>query len=107
MLAVIKTSGKQYRVKPGDIIKTDCLHGNVGDKVNLNHVIALYKKDENNEIKIGDPFLSSVVIQAEILKQGRDKKIVVFRKKRRQNYRRKKGHRQNIAILRIINIEEK
>ena len=107
MLAVIETGGKQYHVKPGDVIKVDSLDGKLGDKVNFSNIVALYSNDKGSEIKIGEPFIKSANVKAEILKQGKDKKIIVFKKKRRQNYRRKKGHRQNITILRITNIEEK
>lgn len=108
MLAVIETSGKQYHVKPGDVIKIDKIDGKLkGDKVSFEKVLALYDNDKGAAIKLGYPFIKSAEVKAEVLEQIKDKKVIVFKKKRRQNYRRKRGHRQNVTILRITKIEEK
>lgn len=108
MLVVVETGGKQYHIKAGDVIRTDKIEGKLpGDEISFNHVLALYSMNEGKNIKIGEPFLNSVVVKATVLEQMKDKKIIVFKKKRRQNYRRKKGHRQHLTVLRITRIEDK
>ncbi len=102
MYAVIKTGGKQYRVTPGDEIKCEKLKGNVGDSVTFDQVL-LTSNDEN--IKIGKPFLENSEVIGRITRQGKDRKIVVFKYKRRKGYRRKLGHRQRFTLVRIENIE--
>lgn len=107
MLAVIETGGKQYHVKAGDVIKIDKLDGELGKEISFTKVLALYNNSKGDAIKLGEPFLKSAEVKAEVLEQMKDKKIIVFKKKRRQNYRRKKGHRQNVTVLRITKIEDK
>ncbi len=107
MLAVIETGGKQYHVKAGDVIKIEKLDGKLGDEISFTKVLALYDSNKGSAVKIGEPFLESAGVKAEVLEQMKDKKVVIFKKKRRQNYRRKKGHRQNVTVLRITKIEEK
>lgn len=102
MFAVIKTGGKQYRVAKDDIIKVERLEGAAGDKIVLDQVLAL--TDEKGALKLGTPLLDGAAVTATVLEQGRADKIVVFKKKRRQNYRRKAGHRQNISVLKITDI---
>jgi large subunit ribosomal protein L21 len=101
MFAIIKTGGKQYRVTSGDVIKVEKLSGNPGDIIQLNQVLAM---GDDKDVKIGTPLLSDQLVSAEILEQARADKIIIFKKKRRQNYRRKKGHRQHLTVLRIIDI---
>ncbi|MBV6633563.1 MAG: 50S ribosomal protein L21 [Alphaproteobacteria bacterium] len=101
MFAVIKTGGKQYRVKSGDVIKVEKLEGEAGSKVNLDQVLMV---GEGDKTKVGAPLVKGAKVTAEILGQDRGPKIIVFKKKRRQNYRRKKGHRQDITVLRITDI---
>jgi len=101
MFAVIKTGGKQYRVKSGDVIKVEKLDGEAGAKVNLDEVLMV---GEGDKTKVGSPLVKGAKVTAEILGQDRGPKITVFKKKRRQNYRRKKGHRQDITVLRITDI---
>jgi len=107
MLAVIEVCGKQYHVKTGDVIKIESKYSNVGEIVKINNIIALYSPHQGDLVKLGDPFIIGSSVKAEVLKQGRDKKILVFKKKRRHNYRRKKGHRQDITILKITDIGDK
>ncbi|MCQ8183994.1 50S ribosomal protein L21 [Parvularcula maris] len=95
--AVIKTGGKQYRVKSGDVIHVEKLEGEAGDKVSLGEVLML----GGDSPKVGAPLIEGASVDAEIVEQARDKKIVVFKKRRRQNYRRKKGHRQHMTVLKI------
>lgn len=94
MYAVIKTGGKQYKVASGDVLKIEKISGDEGSEVVFNEVLAL---GDN----VGKPFVSGASVKATILKQAKDDKVIVFKKKRRQNYRRKNGHRQNITIVKI------
>ena len=94
MLAVIETGGKQYSVKPGLRLVVEKIEGAVGDSIVLDRV--LFAGD-----KIGAPLVSGATVSATIIAQGRDEKIIVFKKKRRQNYRRKNGHRQYITTIQI------
>ena len=100
MYAVIKTGAKQHRVTPGDVIKVEKLAGEPGDSVTLGDVLML----GGDTPEIGAPMVEGASVAASILEQARDKKIIVFKKRRRQNYRRKKGHRQHYTVLRIDEI---
>jgi large subunit ribosomal protein L21 len=97
MFAVIKTGGKQYRVVPGDVIKVERLEAEAGATVALEEVLMLGDT-------IGTPLVAGATVSAEVVAQDRGPKIIVFKKKRRQNYRRKNGHRQDITVLRIKDI---
>lgn len=97
MYAVIKTGGKQYRVASGDVIKVEKLAGEEGSEIVFNEVLALGDK-------VGKPFVEGASVKATVLKQAKADKVIVFKKKRRQNYRRKNGHRQNITIVKIAEI---
>ncbi len=100
MFAVIKTGGKQYRVAANDVLKVEKLPGNAGDTVNFDAVLML---GGDNPV-IGDPYVAGASVAGEILEQTRDKKILVFKKKRRKKYRRTKGHRQYQTIVRVTDI---
>ena len=100
MFAVVRTGAKQYRVAEGDVIKVERLSGEAGDTVTLGEVLML----GGDAPEIGAPTVAGASVAAEILEQGRDDKIIVFKKRRRQNYRRKKGHRQHLTVLRIDEI---
>ena len=102
MLAIFKTGGKQYSVKTGQILKVEKLEGNKGDKVSFNEVLALTSDTEKN---FGTPKVEGAVVQAKILEQIRDKKIIVFKKRQRQNYRHTQGHRQYLTVLKIESID--
>lgn len=98
MYAVIKTGGKQYRVASGDVVKIEKLAGEEeGKEVVFNEVLALGDT-------IGNPLVVGAFVKATVLKQIRDDKIIVFKKKRRQNYRRKNGHRQSITLVKITGV---
>jgi len=101
MYAVVETGGKQYRVAAGDIISVEKLEGKAGEKITLDKI--LYASD-GKTIKLGAPTVAKATISAEILEQKKDDKVIVFKKKRRQNYRRMKGHRQNVTVLRVADI---
>jgi len=101
MLAVFKTGGKQYSVKAGQILKVEKLEGKKGDNVSFKNVLAVA---ENSKNTIGAPLVDGAVVEAKILDQIRDKKIIVFKKRKRQNYRSTQGHRQYITVLKIESI---
>jgi large subunit ribosomal protein L21 len=93
MFAVIRTGGKQYKVASGDVIAVEKLEGNPGDKVEINDVLM-----------VGNT-LGGKGVLAEIVRQFRDAKVVIFKKRRRHNYRRKKGHRQYLTEIKITDIK--
>ena len=97
MFAVVRTGGKQYRVAPGDKIVVEKLDGAAGDKVTLGEVLLA---GEGSNLKSTD----GLTVAAEIVAQAKGEKVTVFKKRRRHNYRRKKGHRQQHTILRIVAI---
>lgn len=101
MYAVIKTGGKQYKVSEGDLMKVEKLAGEVGETIELSEILMV----GGEEVKIGTPLLSGAKVTAKIMEQGKDKKILVFRSKRRKTYRKKYGHRQPITRLKITGIE--
>lgn len=101
MYAIVQTGGKQYRVSEGDKIAVEKLEGAVGGKTVLKEVLAV---GGTGDFKVGTPFLAGAQVEAEILEQGRDKKIVVLKKKRRKGYRKKQGHRQAFTLLTIKKI---
>jgi large subunit ribosomal protein L21 len=100
MYAVIKTGGKQYRVEKGDKLRVEKLAGNVGDAVTFDQVLLL----AGEAMKLGKPLVSGAKVEAKIVDQGLGKKLVVFKFRRRKNYRRKNGHRQPFTALEITNI---
>ena len=101
MLAVFKTGGKQYSVKAGQILKVEKLEGKKGDNVSFKDVLAV---SENAQNTIGSPLVEGAIVEAKILDQIRDKKIIVFKKRKRQNYRSTQGHRQYLTVLKIESI---
>ncbi len=101
MYAIVRTGGKQYQVACGDQLRVEKLAGNIGDTVELDDVL-LVADGEN--VVIGQPVVESAKVTAKIAGQGRAKKIIVFKKKRRKGYRLKRGHRQSFTALKIENI---
>ena len=101
MYAVVKTGGKQYKVAKGDVIKVERLEGDAGDTIQLNDILMV---GDGAKVTVGEPLVSGAAVAAEILEQARAKKVIVFKKRRRQNYRRKKGHRQHLSVLRVTDI---
>ena len=102
MYAIVRSGGKQHKVSPGDIIKVESLAGESGAKIQLSDVLLL---NDGKKTQVGSPFVAKATISATILEQTRDKKIIVFKKKRRQGYRRKHGHRQHLTVLKIDAIQ--
>lgn len=101
MYAVIRTGGKQYKVAEDDLIHVEKLAGEAGDSVEFNEVLMVGGTDSP---KIGTPLVDGAVVAGEVVEQTRGDKIIVFKKKRRQGYRRKKGHRQHLTAVRILGI---
>ena len=105
MYAVIKTGGKQYKVVKNSIIKEEKIEGALGSEIKLDEVLMI--GEASKPFFIGTPTVKNAVVTAEITEQLRDSKIIVFKKKRRQNYRRKHGHRQELTELKILDITKK
>ena len=103
MFAVIKSGGKQYKVAAGDVVKLEKLAGDVGAAIELKDVIAI--TNDKGQLTLGSPVVSGAVVTGIILEQGKDDKVIIFKKKRRHNYRRKRGHRQTLTWLRIKEIK--
>ena len=101
MYAVVKTGGKQYRVSKDDILRVERLPGEAGEIVTLDEVLMV---GEGADVKIGAPFIDGAAVAGEIVEQTRGDKIIIFKKRRRQNYRRKKGHRQLLTVLKVTEI---
>jgi large subunit ribosomal protein L21 len=101
MFAVIKTGGKQYRVAAEDVLKIEKVTGNVGDIVEIGHVLAF---GEGENVTIGAPFVEGAVVTAEVVEQGKARTVIAFKKRRRQNSRRTRGHRQLLTTVRISEI---
>ena len=97
MFAVIKTGGKQYKVAQNDVIRVEKLPGEAGATITLDQVLMVGDQ-------VGTPVVPGAVVTATLVEQTRGDKIIVFKKRRRQNYRRKNGHRQDLTVLRITEI---
>ncbi|HHO46937.1 MAG TPA: 50S ribosomal protein L21 [Desulfobacteraceae bacterium] len=104
MYAIIRTGGKQYQVAAGETLRVEKLRGNVGDTIELSDILMVV---DGENVRIGRPVLDDAKVVARIAEQGRAKKVVVFKKKRRQGYRVKKGHRQQYTALTIEEISAK
>ena len=102
MYAVIKTGGKQYRVSQGDVLKVEKLNGEVGTSVEIGSVLAV---GEGDGIKVGAPTVEGAKVIAEILAQGKNKKVTIFKKRRRKGYTKKQGHRQLFTSIKIQDIK--
>ena len=102
MFAVIKTGGKQYKVQKNDKLLVEKLDGVEGAKITLSEVLMIA---DGKTSKIGSPMLAGAVVEATVVTQTRGPKITIFKKKRRQNYRRKNGHRQDLTMIQITDIK--
>ncbi len=101
MYAVIRTGGKQYKVAPQDVLQIEKIEGTAGDAVNFSDVLMVAGEGDP---QVGAPVLAGALVSAEVVEQGRGPKVIIFKKKRRQNYRRKRGHRQELTTVRILEI---
>ncbi len=101
MFAVIKTGGKQYRVAANDLLKVEKVTGNAGDIVHFNEVLMV---GEGEGAAVGAPTVAGALVTAEVVEQGRAAKVIAFKKRRRQNSKRTRGHRQHLTTIRIAEI---
>lgn len=101
MYAVIKTGGKQYRVEPGGEVKVEKLPGNSGDEVTFDKVLMT---SDGDTVNVGKPFLENARVVGRLTRQGRNRKIIVFKYKKRKGYRKKRGHRQDFSLVKIEEI---
>ncbi|RIA47509.1 50S ribosomal protein L21 [Dichotomicrobium thermohalophilum] len=104
MYAVIRTGGKQYRVAPNDVLEIEKVEADEGEVIELPEVLMIGK--DGAAPQIGAPTIDGARVAAEVLEQGRGEKIIVFKKKRRKNYRRKRGHRQPLTTIRVLEVLE-
>ena len=102
MYAVIETGGKQYRVKEGDVLRVEKLPCEPGEVVEFDRVLLL---SDGNEVKIGNPTLPGAHVSAQVITQGKSRKILVFKYKPKKNYRKRYGHRQPFTEIQIKKIE--
>ena len=102
MYAVVATGGKQYKVQEGEILRVEKLTGDIGSQVAFDQVLML---SDGETVKLGQPVLEGVQVKGHIVEQGKSKKILVFKYKRRKRYRRKQGHRQLFTAVKIDAIE--
>lgn len=102
MFAIVKTGGKQYRVEEGTTLLVEKLEANQGDKVTLDQVLLV---GDDTKATAGTPLVKGASVTAEVVEQTRGNKIIIFKKKRRQNYRRKNGHRQDLTAIKITSIK--
>ncbi|MGE5390504.1 MAG: 50S ribosomal protein L21 [Deltaproteobacteria bacterium] len=102
MYAIIQTGGKQYKVSEGTILMVEKLEIEAGQQLTLDQVLMV--GDENGGIKIGNPLVAGAKVEAVVLEQGKHKKIVVYKYKKRKNYRKKQGHRQPFTKIKIEKI---
>jgi large subunit ribosomal protein L21 len=101
MYAVVNTGGKQYKVQPGDILRVEKLPGDVGSPVTFDRVLMVA---DGEEVNVGRPLLEKISVTGTIVEQGKAKKIIVFKYKRRKRFRRKQGHRQAFTAVKIDSI---
>ena len=100
MFAVIRTGGKQYKVAQDDLLEVERIGANAGDKINLDVLMV----GTGSDVKVGAPLVDGAKVTAEVVELTRGPKITIFKKKRRQNYRRKNGHRQDLMLVKIVEI---
>jgi large subunit ribosomal protein L21 len=105
MYAVIETGGKQYRVQAGDIIAVEKRAGDVGSSLKLDQVLLVSKPGDAAQIWVGKPYLSGAAVEAEVVGQGRGEKVFIVKMKRRKQYRRTQGHRQELTQVLITSLD--
>jgi len=98
MFAIVNISGKQFRVTKGDQVKVPSLNTEAGKKVNFDQVLLT---DDGKKVKVGNPLIKGISVSGTVINHGRDRKVVIFKKKRRKGYRRKNGHRQSYSLVQI------
>jgi len=101
MYAVFKSGGKQYEARPGHVVRLEKLSGNVGDPIVIGEILLF---SDGEKVQVGMPLVEGVTIQGRIVEHGRNRKIVIFKHKRRKDYRKKQGHRQYFTAVRVEEI---
>lgn len=101
MFAVIRTGGKQYKVAKDDLLEIERIEAKAGDKIDLGDVLMV---GGEGAPKVGSPLVQGAKVKAEVVEQTRGPKLTIFKKRRRQNYRRKNGHRQDLTLVKILDI---
>ena len=104
MNAIVNILGKQFRVSKGDIFKINRQEWKIGDKVKINDILLT---DNKGKISVGNPIVNGASITVKILEHSREKKILIYKKKRRKGYQRKNGHRQGITLLEVVKVDAK
>lgn len=99
--AIIRTGGKQYRVEPGDVIWVEALDGDVGSEITFPEVLL---RGEGDQVTIGEPLVAGASVAAKIIGQEKTRKILVYKKRRRKNYRRRHGHRQLTTGVQVVSV---
>jgi large subunit ribosomal protein L21 len=102
MFAIVETGGKQYRIAPNDKIIVEKIAADAGAKIKLDKVLLV--KNTNGELVVGSPVVKGATVDAEVVKTFKGDKVIIFKKRRRQNSRRKNGHRQQHTLLKIVSI---
>lgn len=102
MFAIVETGGKQFRVEEGRSLKVAKMDAQAGSAITLDNILLV---GSGADVKIGQPVVSGASVQCEVVAHGRDKKITVFKKKRRNSYRKKQGHRQDFTLLKVTSIQ--
>ncbi|HSM35273.1 MAG TPA: 50S ribosomal protein L21 [Longimicrobiales bacterium] len=102
MYAIIRTGGKQFKVAPGDTLRVPSIAAEVGDTITIDDVLL---GGADDDVRVGAPLLDGASVKAEVVAHGRGEKIIVFKWKRRKNYRRKQGHRQGYTEIRVDSID--
>ena len=102
MYAVLRSGNKQYKVSEGSIFKIEKIDGKPGDKISFKDILLI---NNGNNLVMGSPVVQDAVVQAEIIEQFKNEKVIVFKKRRRHNYRRKRGHRQELTSLKVTSIK--
>jgi len=103
MFAVVKTGGKQYKVTVGDIFETEKLDAEEGKTVSLDQVLMI---TDGDDVIVGTPLVEGAIVKAEVVSQKRNKKVLIFKKRRRQKSRVKNGHRQEVTVLKVKEIKK-
>ena len=101
MYAIVEISGKQFKVAKSDVVKVPVQNAAVKDKLKFSNVMLV---DDNGDVKIGTPYVKDASVSAQVIEHGRDRKVIVFKKKRRTGYHKKQGHRQNLTRLMVEEI---
>jgi large subunit ribosomal protein L21 len=101
MYAIFRSGGRQYEARPGQVVKVEKISGEIGENVTIDEVLLF---SDGEKLQVGRPLIEGVAVKATIIEQGRLPKIVIFKHKRRKDYRKRQGHRQAYTAMRVENI---